>query len=77
MWLKKTLEQRFEIKSKIIGSGDGEAKEERLLNRVIRVTKEGWELEADQRHADIIVEKLNLGDAKGVKTACEDDKGWQ
>ena len=76
-WLKKMLEKRFEIKFKIIGSGDGEAKEERILHRVIRATQEGWELEADQRYADIIVEKLNLAEAKGVKTACEDDKVWQ
>lgn len=77
VWLKNMLEKRFDIKTKIIGSGDGEAKEERILNRVIRVSRDGWELEADQRHADIIVQKLNLVQAKGVQTPCEDDKVWQ
>ena len=54
-WFKKQLETRFSIKTKIVGLRDDEEKEERILNRVIRVTSQGWEMEADQRHADIIV----------------------
>ena len=76
-WLKEMLERRFEIKTKIVGSGENELKEERILNRLIRITADGWEYEADQRHADIIVEKLSLKGATGVKTPCEEDKRWQ
>ncbi len=54
-WLKGQLEQRFEIKTKTVGMGESELREARVLNRVIRVTDEGWEYEPDQRHADIIV----------------------
>ena len=66
------LEKRFEIKTKIVGMGENESQEERILNRVLRVTESGWELEADQRHADILVRHLNLGNAKPVSTPCED-----
>ena len=47
-WFKEGLEKRFEIKTKIIGVGEGEVQEERVLNRVIRVMDQGWEYEADQ-----------------------------
>ena len=37
-WFNEMLEKRFEIKTKIIGDGDDETKEERILNRVVRIT---------------------------------------
>ena len=39
------------------------------MNRVIRFTEDGYELEADLRHAELIVEQLGLEDAKPVTTA--------
>jgi hypothetical protein len=54
-WLEEKLKGRFEIKSKMMGLKDGESREERILNRVIRVSESGWEYEADQRHADLII----------------------
>ena len=77
MKFKEKLEGRFEVKSKILGSAAGEEKEGRVLNRVIRVTQDGWESEPDQRHADIIVEAMGLKDAKGVSTPTEDEKVWE
>ena len=56
-WLEGCLKQRFEIKSKMMGLREGESREERILNRVIRVNENGWEYEADQRHADLIVKE--------------------
>ena len=44
---RQKLEKRFEIKTKIIGTGDGESSEGKVLNRVIRVTDDGWEYEPD------------------------------
>ena len=76
-WFRKVLEGRFEIKTKVVGPGPGEAKEERVLNRIIRVTAEGWEYEADQRHADLIISGMNLEDAKGVRGPGEDEKPWE
>ena len=54
-WLEEKLNERFEIKSKMMGLRDGESREERILNRDIRVSENGWEYEADQRHADLII----------------------
>jgi hypothetical protein len=76
-WFKERLEQRFDIKSKVVGLADDEVKEERILNRIIRITPEGWELEADQRHVDIMVEQMNLKGAKGVASPSEEEKRWE
>ena len=74
---KERLEGRFEIKTKILGSGPSEDKEGRVLNRIIRITEHGWEYEPDQRHADIIIEAMGLKDARGVSTPAEDEKTWE
>ena len=50
-----------------------EGSEGRLLNRVLRCTPTGWEVEADQRHADLIVQELALEDARGVITPGENE----
>ena len=49
-------------------NGDDKAKEGQVLNRVIRRTSSGWELEADLRHAELIVQSLGLEDCKTVAT---------
>ena len=40
-WLKKLLEDRFELKTLTIGLGPEDEQEAKVLNRVIRVDKEG------------------------------------
>ena len=78
--LKERLSERFEIKTKLMGLRAGESREERILNRVIRVTDDGWEYEADQRHADLIIQetgasKLNaLSHPGGDKTVIEEEE---
>ena len=47
--------------------------EGRFLNRVVRWTPEGWELEPDQRHVDLIVKELGLQDARPVSTPGESE----
>ena len=39
-WLKAKVEERFEIKTKVVGAmeAEGEVKEARILNRIIRRT---------------------------------------
>merc|ERR1712086_1148632 len=71
------LESRFEIKTSVIGTGVGEVREARVLNRIVRITELGWEYEPDQRHAEIIVEQLGLKDAKPVETPTEEEKKWE
>ena len=73
-WMKEVLQKMFEIKTKLVGHGPEEENEVRVLNRVIRATPQGWEYEADQRHAETIIKELRLEDAKEVKTPGEDVK---
>ena len=42
-------------------------KKEYILNRIIRLTKDGWELEADQRHVDVMVDHLNSMEPKELQ----------
>ena len=50
-----------------------EGTERRLLNRVVRCTTDGWEVEPDQRHVDLIVSELALAGANGVTTPGENE----
>ena len=76
-WMENQLERRFEIKTKFVGLRPDESREARILNRIIRVGEEGWEMEADQRHVDIVIEQLNLKDAKGVNPPAEEEHRWE
>ena len=76
-WFQGMLAKRFEIKSAVIGMGPGEAKEARILNRIVRVTHRGWEYEPDGRHVEILIRELNLKEAKGLSTPIEDEKSWE
>ena len=73
-WFLQKLESRFEIRTSVIGTGVGEVREARVLNRILRITELGWEYEPDQRHAEMIVEQLGLKDAKPVETPTEEEK---
>ena len=80
-WLKANLSVRFEIKTTTVGTNahDGEVREARILNRIIRVTSQGWEYEADQRHADLIIQetgafsKSTLSHPGGDKKTLEEE----
>ena len=84
---RSRLEARFEIKTQVIGaekseggacassgsdrSQDQSVQEGRVLNRVVRWAPQGWEVEPDQLHVDLIVKELGLLDAKPVSTPGE------
>ena len=44
-----------------------------MLNRIVRCTDRGWQLEADPRHAELIIEQLGVGGGKPVITLGIDD----
>ena len=72
-WMQGALEKEYKIKTQRIGQGvckNGLKKtiEGQVLNRVIRSTQRGYELEADLRHAELIVEQLELQSCKSVIT---------
>ena len=39
-----------------------------MLNRILRHTTSGWEIEADPRHAELVIEQLGLENDSGVAT---------
>ena len=67
-WLLKTMKARYEVTHEILGPEANMVKEMRVLNRVIRWTDQGLTYEADQRHAELIVEAMGMKNAKGVAT---------
>jgi hypothetical protein len=72
-WFKQRLEVAYEIKTQIIGP-DGD-KIGKVLNRVITYTAFGFELKADQRHSEMIVEQLGVTSSGGITTAeCKNEE---
>ena len=74
-WLQTELESRFDMKTQVVGhSGkEGVVEEARILNRIVRATRDGWEYECDQRHVEIILEQLELKNAKLLGTPGVED----
>ena len=66
MWMKPQLERMLDSSTEVIGLGEEEAQGEIILKIFILVTNEGWEMDADWRHADIIVETVNWKEVKLV-----------
>ena len=67
MWFKERLEESYEIKSQLIcPKGETTGK---VFNRVITFTVFGFELEADPRHSEMIVEQLRISGSGGITTA--------
>ena len=86
-WLESELKKKFEIKTTVVSLESRDASEAKILNRIVRVTQKGWELEADPRHAELIIEDLGLQNSKGVVTPGDENlcksendaqlEGWQ
>ena len=77
-WLEKSLGEKYEIQTQRIGVGPGRDLEGKILNRIVRWTPNGYELEADPRHAELIVKTLKVESMKplgtpGVEGKEEDD----
>ena len=64
---QKILEHKYKIKTERLGQGDGHKPEIRILNKIVRMTSEGVELEADPRHAELVVKDLRL-EGQGPRT---------
>ena len=78
-WMKKVLEADYEIKTQLLGpeestSSKGETMEGKVLNRVIRATADGWQLEVDPRHAELIAEQMGVQNGKGLITPGVDEE---
>ena len=67
-WLQKCFEKRFEVTTTVLGPEEGQSREVRILNRIIRWTAEGIAYEPDPRHSEIAIRDLGL-DAARTKAA--------
>ena len=64
---RDTLEGKYKIKVEVLGDGEECKQEVRILNKIVRYTDTGIEMEADPRHAEIVVRELGLENAKASK----------
>jgi len=76
-WYRGQVTSKFESKVKgRIGPAKDDLKSMRVLNRLVQWTSEGIEYEADQRHAELIIQELGLQEgSKSVNTPGESGKG--
>ena len=77
-WLDTRLREAYETKTKFLGPDAARGHEQtvRILNRIIQWTSDGISYEADQRHAEILIDELGLAGARGVTTpGSRDDVG--
>ena len=66
--LEGELAAASEIQTQKIGIRDVCEHEGKVLNRIVRCTESGWELEADPRHAELIIEQLGVGSGRAAVT---------
>ena len=59
----------------MLGPDEGEVKQLRILNRVIRWGEDGLEWEVDQRHTELFISQLDLSKAKAAVTPGVKDEG--
>ena len=76
-WFEEELKRNFEIKTELLGPNKHRHQLEiRVLNRVLSWTSAGLTYEADQRHAEILINELGVRGCKSVTTpGARDDVG--
>jgi hypothetical protein len=67
-WMQRMLEEKFALKTKIMGAHPDLLKELKILNRTIRWHDEGITYEADDKHASSVIKDLNLEHCKAANT---------
>jgi hypothetical protein len=67
-WMEIQLQAAYEIQTQKLGLGENCVSEGKVLNRIVRCSKEGWSLEADPRHAELIIEQLGVGELRAAAT---------
>ena len=66
-WFRQRISSHFEVKFRgRLGPEGTDDKAIRILNRVVTWTCDGIEYEADQRHAEIILQHLGLRKPRGL-----------
>ena len=68
-WMKDQLMTRYNIKlSATLGPEQHDDKSVRILNRIVTWTENSLEYEADQRHAELILQELDLCSARPMSS---------
>ena len=66
-WVASVFEQKYKTNVRgIMGPDPEDVKAMTILNRIVEWHDGGITLEADPRHADIVVKELGLASAKGA-----------
>ena len=73
-WFEEQLKARYAIKTQRLRGNQGVGEEVKVLNRVVRRVEQGYELEGDPRHAELIIEQLLDKGARIVSTPGVDKK---
>ena len=67
--MKQELEKKHQVKTHVLGPDEGQQQQIKILNSIVsRNGSKRIVYEADRRHAEIVIEQLNLGDATEVTT---------
>ena len=61
------LSKEYKIKTEMLGANEGDVKEIKVLNKIIRLTDSGLEPEADPRHAELVVRELGVENCRVSK----------
>ena len=65
--LRRALEEKYKLKVEMLSGEKGDVQEVKILNKIVRWTNAGVELEADPRHAEIVIRELGLENATASK----------
>ena len=68
-WLKAELSKAYEIQTQKLGGSKGQKAEGKVLNMISGHTADGWEIKADPRHAELVIEQLGLEGDSSVATS--------
>ena len=71
-WIGDENQVQSEVESPKIGSDNLDEKELKVLNRIIKYTEAGIQLEADLRHAEVIMSQLGLTELKELTYSAAD-----
>ena len=76
--IEASLAQAYKIKTEVLGTGKGEKREVRILNRGVQLLPEGARMEADPRHAERVIRYMGVetGKTSPVPGSKEETKRW-
>ena len=67
-WMKSRLEDKYKIPTQHVGNGVDQISGGKILNRIVWWTPNGYVMEADQRHCELILERLDVENLEPLST---------